>query len=134
MPESKDAAAKLWGMDRGLDEAVDDFFEFARTYHRDGESRIEAGTEAHALLSRMGMELPPGMAIQVYANTEDTFHVVFPPDPNIELSDEMLVAVAGGSCASTVGSYGTASTVGTALSCVSSAGTASSVGTAGSAG
>ncbi len=134
MSETKDPTSMPWGMDRSLDESVDDFFEFARMYYRDGGPRIEPGTEAYTALSRLGIELPPGMDIQVSANTKDTFHVVFPPDPNTALSDEMLLGVAGGSCASTVGSYGTASTVGTAMSCVSSAGTASSVGTAGSAG
>ena len=134
MVDTNELSSMPWGMDRSLDESVDDFFEFARIYHRDGGSRVEPGTEAYAALSRMGIELPPGMDIQVSANSEDTFHVVFPPDPNTALSDEMLGSVAGGSTASTVGSYGTASTVGTALSCVSSAGTASSVGSAGSAG
>ena len=134
MINTNEPASMPWGMDRSLDVSVNDFFEFAKTYHRDGGSRIEPGTEAHAALSRMGIELPPGMEIQVSANSEDTFHVVFPPDPNTALSDEMLAVVAGGNCASTAGSYGTASTIGCALSCVSSAGTASTVGTAGSAG
>lgn len=134
MSESNDLTPVPWDMDRSLDEVVGDFFEIAAAYHRDGGSRIGPGTEAYALLTSMGVELPPGMDIQVSANTKDTFHVVFPPDPNTALSDEMLVSVAGGNCASTAGSYGTASTIGTALSCVSSAGTASTVGTAGSAG
>jgi hypothetical protein len=134
MVDSKELPSMPWGVDRGLDEAVGDFFEFAEICHRDGGGRVEPGTEVYEALSRMGIELPPGMDILVSANSEDTFHVVFPPDPNTALSDEMLGSVAGGSTASTVGSYGTASTIGCALSCVSSAGTASSVGSAGSAG
>ncbi|MCY4430997.1 MAG: hypothetical protein OXC11_11480 [Rhodospirillales bacterium] len=134
MINTNEPAPMPWGMDRSLDESVNDFFEIARIYHSDGGTRIEPGTEAYAALSRMGIELPPGMDIQVSANSDDTFHVVFPPDPNTALSDEMLGSVAGGSTASTVGSYGTASTIGCALSTVSSAGTASSVGSAGSAG
>ena len=116
-----------------IDESVDRYLDFARDFHRVGASRVEPGTDLDAALSEIGLDLPPGVELRVAVNTEETFHVVFPPDPNVALEDEALAAVAGGNSASSAGSYGTASTIGCALSCVSSAGTASTVGTAGSA-
>ena len=134
MTDTNDSSAFPLGMDRSLAQSIEDFFDVARVYHRDGGARIEPGTEAYAALSEMGIDLPPRLEIHVSVNTQDIFHVVFPPDPNTMLSDEALGAVAGGSTASTVGSAGSASTLGTAISCISSAGCASSVGSAGSAG
>jgi len=66
------------------------------------------------------------------ANDDDTFHFVLPPDPNIDLKDEALSAVAGGKTTGSAGSGGSASSVSTIPSCASSAGTVGSVGTAGS--
>ena len=116
-----------------LDESVDRYLDFARDFHRAGGAGVESGTDLDAVLTEMGIDLPPGVEARLALNTEEIFHVVFPPDPNVALEDEALTAVAGGNCASSAGSYGTASTIGCAISCLSTAGTASTVGTAGSA-
>ena len=85
-------------------------------------------------LASTGMQLPPGVEVQVHVNTADTFHLPFPPDPNVALSDESLGMVAGGKTASSVGSGGSASTLGCLGSTVSTATTASTVGSAASGG
>ena len=88
--------------------------------------RIEA--DPRAALAGMGAPAPENVEFRVVSNTDDTTWIAFPPDPNAELSDDMLAAVSGGgaSSASSVGSVGTASTI---LSCW---GTASSAGSLGS--
>jgi len=40
--------------------------------------------------------VPDGMAVTVVENTDKQFHLVLPPVPSDELSDEALDAVAGG--------------------------------------
>ena len=40
--------------------------------------------------------MPDGMAVTVVENTDKQFHLVLPPAPTDELSDEALDAVAGG--------------------------------------
>ncbi len=88
--------------------------------------RLEA--DPRAALAGMGTPVPENVEFRVVSNTDDTTWIAFPPDPNAELSDDMLAAVSGGgaSSASSVGSVGTASTL---LSCW---GTASSAGSLGS--
>ena len=72
----------------------------AERYRSDAalRSRIDSGDMEDAL-SALGLVLPPGVEARIVVNTADTFHVVMPPDPNSELSDEMLTAVAGGKSA-----------------------------------
>jgi len=48
-----------------------------------------------ATLRAQGVELPPGMKIQVVENTDQAFTLVIPPKPD-DLSDEELDAVVGG--------------------------------------
>ena len=47
--------------------------------------------------------MPDGLAVTVVENTDKQFHLVLPPVPTDELSDEALDAVAGG------GKYGNGS-------------------------
>ena len=72
------------------------FSALAERYRSDAalRSRIDGGDVEDAL-SDLGLVPPPGIEVRIAANTADTFHVVMPPDPNTELSDEMLSAVAG---------------------------------------
>ena len=49
-----------------------------------------------AALKAEGIEVPAGMAVTVLENTDKQFHLVLPPVPTDELSDEALEAVAGG--------------------------------------
>ena len=76
------------------------FSALAERYRSDAalRSRIDGGDVEDAL-SDLGLVLPPGIEARIVVNTADTFHVVMPPDPNLELSDEMLAAVAGGKSA-----------------------------------
>ena len=49
-----------------------------------------------AALKAEGIDVPAGMAVTVLENTDKQFHLVLPPVPTDELSDEALDAVAGG--------------------------------------
>jgi len=51
-----------------------------------------------AALKAEGIDVPAGMAVTVLENTDKQFHLVLPPKPTDELSDEALDAVAGGWC------------------------------------
>lgn len=108
-------------------------FAFAKRYQDDSElrSRIDSGDVAPAL-DEIGISLPQGFGVRIVCDTKDTCHIVLPPDPNGELSDEALTAVAGGKSAGTAGSLGSASSVAcsTVPSSVGSAGSASTAGTA----
>lgn len=107
----------------------------AEQYRQDESlrARVDAG-DVEDLLPDLGIiNPPPEVEIRIVADSADTHHVVLPPDPNQQLSDEALAAVAGGGkTASTGGSVGTASTMAssTVPSSASSASTAGSVGTA----
>ena len=95
----------------------------------DPEFRTQVDENARAAFSEKGLEVPPEIDLRVHVNTEDTFWLAFPSDPNAELSDESLVTVSGGGkTASTAGTVGCAASV---PSCASSFGTAGSSGTAG---
>jgi len=50
-----------------------------------------------AALKAEGIYVPAGMTVTVLENTDKQFHLVLPPVPTDELSDEALDAVAGGS-------------------------------------
>jgi len=104
-------------------------------YRSDAGFRSKLSSDPHGILNERGFDIPKGLEVRVVANTDELFHVAFPPDPNTAMSDEALALVAGGgSTASTVGSAGSASTAGTALTTVSSAGSGGSAGCAGTAG
>ena len=49
-----------------------------------------------AALKAEGIDVPAGMAVTVVENTDKLFHLVLPPVPSDELSDEALDAMAGG--------------------------------------
>jgi hypothetical protein len=49
-----------------------------------------------AALKAEGIDVPAGVAVTVVENTDKQFHLVLPPVPTDELSDEALDAVAGG--------------------------------------
>lgn len=94
-----------------------------------------AGDGGQDELRKLGIEpFAPGMEMRIVADTEETTHLVFPPDPDEVLSDDALIRVTGGAnTASTVASLGSVASFGcsTAPSTVSSGGTVGSAGTAG---
>ena len=47
-------------------------------------------------LAEMGVEVPPGQEVRVVKDTERVRHLVIPPSPSEELSEEQLDQVAGG--------------------------------------
>ena len=111
----------------------DRFNNFSVRYRDDASLRalIDDGDVSDSL-AELGIDLPSGIQARIVADTHETFHVVLPPDPNVELSDEALDMVAGGKTAGTAATGGTASTAATstAFSSASSAGSASTAGTA----
>ena len=66
-----------------FDVSFDEYLKFANAYHTDAALRVETDADPAAALSRVGFDLPPGVKPQVALNTDEIFHVVFPPDPNV---------------------------------------------------
>ena len=107
---------------------INQFRALLKRYHADPDYRRQIEVDPVATFREQGMELPSNIAVRVLANTDDTFYMVLPPDPNTSLGDELLNSVASGAgCASTAGTAGSAGCSSVASS-VSSAGTASSLG------
>jgi len=84
-----------------------------------------------SVLAEAGIETPAGMEFRVVENTANVVHIILPPAPaeEVELTDEALEVVAGGSTAGTASSIATASSVGCpvgTLGCLSSGGCAGS--------
>jgi len=63
---------------------------------RDPAFKAELIANPAAALKAEGIDVPAGMAVTVVENTDKQFHLVLPPVPTDELSDEALDAVAGG--------------------------------------
>jgi hypothetical protein len=63
---------------------------------RDPAFKAELLANPAASLKAEGIDVPAGMAVTVVENTDKHFHLVLPPAPTDELSDEALDAVAGG--------------------------------------
>ena len=131
MSDSMNLLSGAEGIELSPGDSVDQLVEFARIYHRHGGPRLEPGTEPYAALAEMGIDVPPGVELRVSVNTQEDFHLVFPPDPNTALSDEMLVSVSGGNTAGTASSIGCAGTASSLPSCAFSVSTAGTAGTAG---
>ena len=108
------------------------FRALVQRYHADADYRRQVETDPVAAFREQGMELPSDIAVRVLANTDDTFYMVLPPDPNTGLGEEVLAAIAGGG--HTVGSAATGSTIGSVasapatFSCVGSFASAGTVG------
>ena len=66
---------------------------------RDPVFKAELIANPAAALKAEGIDVPAGMTVTVVENTDKQFHLVLPPKPNDELSEEDLDAVAGGSTA-----------------------------------
>lgn len=99
----------------------------------DPQFQMEIERDAREAFTTRNLHVAPDVELQVHTNTEDLIHIVFPPDPNVDLSDEALSVVAGGKSASSAACGGSASSVCTAPSCASSASSASTASSAASA-
>ena len=106
---------------------MNQFRALVQRYHADPDYRRQVEADPVVAFREQGMELPSNIAVRVLANTDDTLYVVLPPDPNMDLGDEMLTAVAGGKLGK--GTYGTLGSFGTLATPVSTATTAASIGT-----
>ena len=65
-------------------------------WHGDADFRAAVEEDAKAALASKGLEIHGSTEVSVVVDTEDTAHVVFPPDPNETLSDITLDGVSGG--------------------------------------
>jgi hypothetical protein len=63
---------------------------------RDPVFKAELIANPAAALKAEGINVPAGMTVTVVENTDKQFHLVLPPVPSDELSEEALDAVAGG--------------------------------------
>ena len=83
-------------------------------------------SDTAAVFKENGIHVAPGVEVRVLENSSSTVHLVLPPSPDEELSDEHLEQVAGGNTLGSAGSIGS-------LGCIcGTAGTFGSAGTAGS--
>ena len=98
-----------------------------RKLGEDAELRRDLVADPRAAFAERGVDVPPGVELRVTSNTDDTFHLVFPADPNQALEDETLGAVSGGR-ASTAGTLGCAGSASTLPSCWGTASSASTIG------
>ena len=96
---------------------------FAERYRADPELRARIAGGDYADLY---MEVPDGAEIRVVSETPDTYYFPLPGDPNAQLTDDALEAVAGGSTAGTLSSAGTLGSIPSTASSVGSLGCASS--------
>ena len=78
---------------------MNQFRALVQRYHADPDYRGQVEADPVAAFREQGIELPSNIAVRVLANTDDTLYMVLPPDPNMDLDDEMLTAVAGGDTA-----------------------------------
>ena len=67
-------------------------------WRSDPEFRAQVEADPKAALAASGLPVPAEEAV-VAVDTEDTMHLVFPPNPNANLSDDELSGTAGGSSA-----------------------------------
>src|SRR5687767_7513809 len=92
-----------------FESALPGFAEIVNSYHADPAFRSRVQDDPIGTFREYGINLPSTIAVQVHANDDDTFYVIFPPDPNVELADEALEAIAGGDTVGSAGSVATAS-------------------------
>ena len=62
----------------------------------DPDFRAQIEADPKAALASGGIAVASEEAV-VAVDTEDTVHLVFPPDPNTDMADEELAGMAGGS-------------------------------------
>ena len=79
-----------------MPENAPDFAKIIAKAWRDPAFKAELIANPAAALKAEGIDVPAGMTVTVVENTDKQFHLVLPPVPTDELSDEALDAVAGG--------------------------------------
>ena len=62
---------------------------------RDPAFKAKLLADPHAVLTNAGVPLPAGVTVKVVENSASLFHLVLPPRPTDQISDEALDKVAG---------------------------------------
>ncbi len=70
--------------------------EMEESWRRDPGFRSRMEADPRAALAEHGIEIPSGVDVRLAVDSEDTIHVVAPPDPNRAMSDDDLGVVVGG--------------------------------------
>ena len=86
-------------------EAFDDSLSGTMAGMMDPDYLAQLERDPHAALRSRGIEVPAETEIVVLRDSDKVLNVLMPPDPNRELDEEALTAVAGGGgshCASTL--------------------------------
>jgi hypothetical protein len=80
-----------------------DFEQLEKTYTalvakawKDDALKAELLSDPKRVLNENGMEMPENLEIRVVENTADTIHLILPPEPSDELSDEILADMSAG--------------------------------------
>ena len=76
--------------------AVESMERFADKCRKEPDLRARMEEDPAAVFADFGLELPPWTDVRVVEDSADVFHVTLPPDPNVQLGDELLDTVAGG--------------------------------------
>ena len=102
--------------------------DLANACHSDEDLLRALEERPEEILRDRGIDVPmdESMDVKVVLNTRDTFHLAMIPDPNQELQDEALMAVAGGKTNGCASSGGTVGSIPSTASSISSLGCASS--------
>ncbi len=79
-----------------MTENAPDFAKVIAKAWRDPAFKAELIANPAAALKAEGIDVPAGMTVTVLENTDKLFHLVLPPVPSDELSDEALDGVSGG--------------------------------------
>ena len=90
-----------------FDEYLHEYYDAVYQIACDPELRERMQTNPSGVLQEKGVDILPGLDLQVVETTADVRYFVLPPDPNAALSEENLDAVAGGTgsaqCAQSAG-------------------------------
>jgi hypothetical protein len=81
-----------------MPENAPDFAKVIAKAWRDPAFKAELLANPAAALKAEGIVVHAGMTVTVVENTDKLFHLVLPPVPTDELSEEALDGVAGGFC------------------------------------
>jgi len=79
-----------------MPETDNEFAKIIAKAWRDPAFKAELIANPAAALKAEGIDVPAGMTVTVLENTDKQFHLVLPPAPSGELSEDDLEAVAGG--------------------------------------
>ena len=89
-----------------MPDAAPDLAKIIAKAWRDPAFKAELIANPAAALKAEGIDVPNGMALTVLENTDKQFHLVLPPVPTDELSEDDLEAVAGGGYKRASGVFG----------------------------